>query len=75
MPRGTHWLCALFTLNLENELMDKKKDFPLVGDAETFENPAGVVDIDDAALTSVAGGCGTPTTFVASCVRPPVNCP
>ena len=39
------------------------------------ENPAGFSTVDDAALRSLTGGCGRMTTFVSSCVTPPVNCP
>jgi mersacidin/lichenicidin family type 2 lantibiotic len=39
------------------------------------ENPAGVAVIQDSVLASITGGCGTPTTFVSSCVHPPQVCP
>ena len=39
------------------------------------ENPAGVSTVADDTLKSVTGGCGTPTTFVFSCVPPNAHCP
>jgi mersacidin/lichenicidin family type 2 lantibiotic len=39
------------------------------------ENPAGLAVVEDSVLQSITGGCGTPTTFVYSCVKPPVQCP
>ncbi|HYX24982.1 MAG TPA: mersacidin/lichenicidin family type 2 lantibiotic [Thermoanaerobaculia bacterium] len=39
------------------------------------QNPAGLARVEDSVLASITGGCGTPTTFVSSCVKPPVACP
>jgi mersacidin/lichenicidin family type 2 lantibiotic len=39
------------------------------------QNPAGQATVEDSILTSITGGCGTPTTFVSSCVHYPYNCP
>jgi mersacidin/lichenicidin family type 2 lantibiotic len=39
------------------------------------ESPAGLAVVQDSVLASITGGCGTPTTFVYSCVKPPVACP
>jgi mersacidin/lichenicidin family type 2 lantibiotic len=39
------------------------------------ENPAGVAMVQDSVLASITGGCGTPTTFVSSCVHYPEQCP
>ena len=38
-------------------------------------HPAGVATVADDTLKSVTGGCGTPTTFVMSCVPPGAHCP
>ncbi len=38
-------------------------------------HPAGVANVVDGDLKSVTGGCGTPTTFVMSCVPPNAHCP
>jgi mersacidin/lichenicidin family type 2 lantibiotic len=39
------------------------------------ESPAGLAVVQDSVLASLTGGCGTPTTFVSSCVHYPYNCP
>lgn len=39
------------------------------------ENPAGVAVVEDSVLASITGGCGIPSTFVSSCVKPPYQCP
>ena len=33
------------------------------------------VELNDEVLMNITGGCGRPTTFVASCVRYPSQCP
>jgi mersacidin/lichenicidin family type 2 lantibiotic len=51
-----------------NSLTDEER-------ASLPENPAGMAVVKDSVLDSIAGGCGPPTTFVSSCVRPPAQCP
>ena len=39
------------------------------------ESPAGLAVVEDSVLQGITAGCGRPSTFVASCVQPPVQCP
>ncbi len=39
------------------------------------ENPAGMAVLEDSVLGNITGGCGTPSTFISSCVNPPYQCP
>ncbi|MEA2601422.1 MAG: hypothetical protein QOF89_2414 [Acidobacteriota bacterium] len=39
------------------------------------ESPAGLAVLEDSVLQSITGGCGRPSTFVSSCVKPPAVCP
>ena len=37
-------------------------------------HPAGLMNVDDEVLGNIAGGCGTPSTFINSCLPPGCNC-
>jgi|HubBroStandDraft_3_1064219.scaffolds.fasta_scaffold200746_2 mersacidin/lichenicidin family type 2 lantibiotic len=39
------------------------------------ENPAGAAVVQDSVLAGITGGCGRPSTFVSSCVKPGQQCP
>lgn len=52
--------------DFRNDLSDEAK--------AKAEHPTGIAQVDDEALTGIAGGCVL-TTFVSSCVPPGYHCP